>query len=90
MQRRSSTSTRLAFVCFDALHIDDADLTPLPYVERRRHLEQLRLKHGHWLTTPSAQREAARALYGHTLAQGWEGIVAKRLDANRPHATVPG
>jgi bifunctional non-homologous end joining protein LigD len=34
-----------------------------------------------WLTTPSLQREAGAAIYGFTLARGWEGVVAKRLDS---------
>ena len=73
--------TRLAFMCFDALHIDGRDLIHDPYTHRRQALEQLGLKQDRWLTTPSLQREAGAALYAFTLAQGWEGIVAKRLDA---------
>jgi bifunctional non-homologous end joining protein LigD len=48
---------------------------------RRQALEQLHLKQDRWLTTPSLQGEAGAALYSFTLARGWEGIVAKRLDS---------
>jgi bifunctional non-homologous end joining protein LigD len=81
MERRSSTRTRIAFVCFDALHVDGADLMDLPYFERRRQLEQLSLRRAHWLTTPSVSGDAASALYGFTLTHHWEGAIAKRLDS---------
>ena len=55
----SSERTGIAFVCFDALHIDGRDLTSAPYVERRRQLDQRRLKYTHSMTTPSPQHEAA-------------------------------
>jgi ATP-dependent DNA ligase len=79
--RRRGTSTRLALMCFDVLHVDGRDVIRDPYEGRRQALEQLGLQHGHGLTTPSLQHEAGAALYAFTLAQGWEGVVAKRLDA---------
>jgi ATP-dependent DNA ligase len=60
---------------------DGRDLIHDAYATRRGALEELQLKQGRWLTTPSLQREAGAALYGFTLAHGWEGIVAKRLDS---------
>lgn len=81
MERRSNDRARIAFVCFDAIHIDGEDLTGLAYVARRRQLEGLSLRHRHWMTTPSAQHEAAAALYGFTLTRRWEGVIAKRLDS---------
>jgi bifunctional non-homologous end joining protein LigD len=63
------------------LALDGRDLIDYRYATRRQALEQFRLTQGHWLTTPSLQHEAGAALYGFTLAQGWEGIVAKRLDS---------
>jgi bifunctional non-homologous end joining protein LigD len=74
-------------MCFDLLHLDGHNLIHDPFAERRHALEKLRLTQDRWLTTPSHRREAAVALYGFTLAQGWEGVVAKRLDARyRPAA----
>src|ERR1700712_559534 len=69
---------RIAFVCFDALHIDGADLIGLSYAERRQTLEQLSLNYAHWLTTPSVQH-GIRLRF--TLTLRWEGVVAKRLDS---------
>jgi ATP-dependent DNA ligase len=40
--------------------------------------------------TPSAQQEAAAALYGFTLTHRWEGVVAKRLDSTYRPATRNG
>jgi bifunctional non-homologous end joining protein LigD len=79
--RRRDRRTRLAFMSFDLLHIDGHDLTRDPYAARRHALEELGLKQDRWLTTPSLPHEAGAALYAFTLAQGWEGIVAKRLDS---------
>jgi ATP-dependent DNA ligase len=36
------------------------------------------------------RHEAAAALYGHTLAQRWEGVVAKQLDSPYSAATRDG
>src|SRR4051812_34350205 len=84
--RRAATS-RLAFMAFDALHVDGRDLLCEDYAERRRALQGLCLKQGRWLTTPSLEGDAGAALYAFTLEQGWEGIVAKRLDSRyRPAA----
>src|SRR3954468_1896231 len=47
---------------------------PRAYAVRRRALEQLRLKQGHWLTMASLRGDAGAALYGFTLERGWEGI----------------
>ncbi len=89
MGRRSSRA-RIAFMCFDALHIDGRDLIRESYALRRRALEQLRLKQGHWLTTPSLQGDAGAGLYRFTLERGWEGIVAKRIDSPYRPATRDG
>jgi bifunctional non-homologous end joining protein LigD len=79
MARRSST--RVVFVAFDVLHVDGRQLVDAPYSERRHELEQLGVRDHHWLTTPAALDDAAAALYGFTLENGWEGVVAKRLDS---------
>ena len=55
----SRTLSRGTFIMyFDALHIDGRDLIRESCVQRRRALEQLRLKQGHWLTTPPLQGDA--------------------------------
>jgi anti-sigma regulatory factor (Ser/Thr protein kinase) len=61
--------------------LDGRDLMSESYAVRREALEHLHLKRGRWLTTPSLRNEAGAGLYGFTLEQSWEGVVAKRLDA---------
>jgi len=81
-----------ALVAFDVLSRDGTDLTPLPWVERRQHLESLL----HGLATTrrgrasdvvaqhirlSPTRRDGRAMLQRARRQGWEGIIAKRTDA---------
>lgn len=73
------------YVVFDLLHLNGTNLIDLPLSERR-----LRLEHA-WRGTDHAilsvaVPERGRDLYAASVAQGLEGIVAKRLDS--PY--VPG
>jgi len=71
---------REIYLIFDLLHLDGHSLLDLPYEERRRRLDGLRLSGARWQTAPwfpgdgAAVRQAAEQ-------QGLPGIVAKRLDA---------
>ncbi len=72
-------SGQTVFYCFDLLHFAGVDLRGAPYRDRRRYLAQcllpsplVRLVHG-W-EDGVALREAA-------LANGFEGVVGKRLDS---------
>jgi bifunctional non-homologous end joining protein LigD len=67
-------------MCFDVLRLDGADVTELPWHERRRLLEALGLAGPHWQTPPIADGRAADAVAAAT-ALGLEGVVAKRRDA---------
>jgi bifunctional non-homologous end joining protein LigD len=90
---RRPRDTRIAFMCFDVLHLDGRDLIADSYAARRQELEQLHLKQDRWLTTPSLQGIAGVALCSFTLDRGWEGVVAKRLDFAIPARgalTAPG
>jgi bifunctional non-homologous end joining protein LigD len=89
-RRHARKDTRVAFICFDALHIDGVDLLDETYAARRHELEQLRIKHDHWLTTPSAQGDATSALWTFTFEHRWEGVVAKRLDSRYRPASRSG
>jgi len=67
------------FYCFDLLHFAGVDLRSVPYRERRRYLAQcllpsplVRLVNG-W--------EDGAALLEASLANGFEGVVGKRLDS---------
>ena len=71
--------TPVTFVAFDVLWLD-ADVTAVPYRERRQRLESLGLQGSAWCTVssfPGAGPELFAAC--HTL--GLEGLVAKRLDS---------
>jgi bifunctional non-homologous end joining protein LigD len=68
------------YMAFDVLHLDGRSLMALPYVERRRILDRLKLEDPHWHAPPSrdgpgaAMLEAARRLKA-------TGIVAKEKNA---------
>jgi bifunctional non-homologous end joining protein LigD len=69
-------------MAFDLLHLDGATLTGETYARRREELERLKIRDEHWLTTPCAYgAAAAAALWEHTRAHSWEGVVAKRLSS---------
>jgi bifunctional non-homologous end joining protein LigD len=78
--RRLAAQVPATFVAFDVVHLDGADTTGLPYTERRALLESLALAGPAWQTGPSFRGGGADVLAG-SLAQGLEGIVAKRLDS---------
>ena len=65
--------------CFDLLHFAGIDLRQFPYSDRRRYLAQC------LLPTPHVQLVHADAdgiaLYEASLAQGFEGVMAKRRDS---------
>jgi bifunctional non-homologous end joining protein LigD len=76
---RLATTTPVTYLIFDLLRLDGADLLDLPYVERRRRLEELNLAGDRWLVPPTfddgpATQQASRE-------HGLEGVVAKRLAA---------
>ncbi len=77
----------LRLFIFDLLYLNDADLTPLPYTERREQLQALLGEPGERgvLAIAPAQlvREPAalERFFEQSIAQGLEGIVAKKPDA---------
>jgi bifunctional non-homologous end joining protein LigD len=82
---RHSKATRTALVAFDLLFDDGRSLTALPWSERRRALEALVparrasvLRRGESVRCGSA---AARRLFDRARAEGWEGVLLKRVDA---------
>jgi bifunctional non-homologous end joining protein LigD len=82
--RDSSKAARLAvslpvtYMIFDVLRLAGEDLTPLPYGERRAHLEELDLAGAHWMVPPSFTD--GRATESAARENKLEGVVAKRLD----------
>lgn len=71
--------TPAVFYGFDLLHFAGLDLRPAPYSDRRRYLAQC------LLPSPHVQRvhasEDGVALHAAALAQGFEGVMAKRCDS---------
>ncbi|HEX7980611.1 MAG TPA: non-homologous end-joining DNA ligase [Gemmatimonadaceae bacterium] len=82
---RHAKSTRTALVAFDLLFDGDRALTALPWTERRKALEALVptrraavVRRGESVRCGSA---AARRLFDRARAEGWEGVLLKRVDA---------
>jgi DNA ligase D-like protein (predicted ligase) len=76
-RRRGAAVT---YLVFDLLWLDGRLLTGLPYVERRRLLEDLEVAGPAWQTVASFPGTGT-ALLAATREQGLEGVVAKRLQS---------
>jgi bifunctional non-homologous end joining protein LigD len=77
-----ATETPTAFIAFDLLRDGDEDLRGLPLRERRVHLEKLFARKAHPRVRISEQAIGdGRAMHAQATAQGWEGLLAKRLSA---------
>ena len=62
---------------FDVLFLDGQDLRALPLSDRRAHLRRLKLKH----PLAMVPELDGHAPWEHACHEGWEGVVAKRLDS---------
>jgi bifunctional non-homologous end joining protein LigD len=69
----------VVFVCFDLLHFAGCNLRAAPYTDRHRYLLQCLLPDAHLQVIHAA--DDAEQLYSASLAQGFEGIVAKQRDS---------
>lgn len=67
----------IAFHVFDVVWLDGHDLAPLPLTERRKRLDALPLRPPLLRVTPLD----GDAPWDRACAEGWEGIIAKRLDS---------
>ena len=67
------------FYVFDLLYLDGADLTPLPYVERREALQRLEITGDPVDTPPYWTGDAGPALLDAAAELGLEGVIAKQL-----------
>jgi bifunctional non-homologous end joining protein LigD len=72
-------ATPAVLVCFDLLHLAGLNLRGAAYGDRHRYLSQCLAPTPHLQLVHSS--EDAEQLYAAALAQGFEGIVAKRLDS---------
>ena len=66
-------------VCFDLLHFAGVNLRPAPYEDRRRYLLQCLVPSAHIQVVHASSD--AETLYRAALANGYEGIVAKRRNS---------
>jgi bifunctional non-homologous end joining protein LigD len=69
----------VALFCFDLLQFAGVDLRAAPYTDRRRYLAQCLLPSAHVQLVHATQDGVA--LYDAALANGFEGVVAKRQDS---------
>jgi bifunctional non-homologous end joining protein LigD len=71
----------VTYLAFDVLCHDGVPLTARPYAERRRTLESI-LRNGHnWQCPPAFPGTDLDAVQAASVANGLEGVVAKRLDS---------
>jgi bifunctional non-homologous end joining protein LigD len=78
--QRQMQTTPVAYLLFDLLYLDAGPLFAEPYVARRERLLDLGLAGSHWQTPPH-QVGNGQALLRVSLANGLEGVIAKRLDS---------
>jgi bifunctional non-homologous end joining protein LigD len=76
---RLAASTPVTYLIFDVLRLNGLDLLDVPYVERRRLLDELDLAGDRWLVPPVFDDGAATQAASRE--HGLEGVVAKRLAA---------
>jgi bifunctional non-homologous end joining protein LigD len=81
--RKRRDALSLALIAFDVLRIGKEDLRSLPLKERRARLEQLLRGIDDPRIRISMQVTGAegRVLHARAQTDGWEGIIAKRLDS---------
>src|SRR5690606_26311915 len=74
--------TPASFVAFDVLALDDDDLTPLPFSERRAKLESIAssFRPPVHLTPATTDRELAADWFRRFEGAGLDGVMAKPLD----------
>jgi bifunctional non-homologous end joining protein LigD len=78
--RRKAKETPAIYMIFDLLYLDGRSTMAQPYTQRRELLEGLRLEDAAW-KTPAWHEGEGGALLDAAVAQGLEGIVAKRPDS---------
>ncbi|HET7758041.1 MAG TPA: non-homologous end-joining DNA ligase, partial [Steroidobacteraceae bacterium] len=68
----------VVLVCFDLLHFEGVNLRPTAYLDRHRYLAQCLLPAAHLQLVHVATD--GRELYAASVSNGFEGVVAKRVD----------
>ena len=78
---RLAEQTPVTYLAFDVLQLDGRPLTALRYAERRNMLEGIVQNGGSWLCPPTFPGEDLDAVLSASVANGFEGVVIKRLDS---------
>jgi ATP-dependent DNA ligase len=71
----------VSLVAFDLLAVGGEDLRPLPFLDRRRRLEELGLPAPIVLAVQTRDRDVAEMWLAQSWSRGLEGVVAKRASA---------
>jgi bifunctional non-homologous end joining protein LigD len=87
---RLAGQTPVTYLVFDVLQLDGRPLTGLPYLERRKLLEEIIPNGGGWLSPPTFPGEDLDAVLAASAAHGLEGVVVKRLDSVYEPGARPG
>jgi bifunctional non-homologous end joining protein LigD len=87
---RLSSLIPVSYLAFDVLQADGVRLTSLPYVERRQILNTLIPNGPRWLAPPHFPGPDLDAVRAASVANGLEGVVAKRLDSVYEPGARPG
>jgi bifunctional non-homologous end joining protein LigD len=87
---RLSSTIPVSYLAFDALHVDGVGLTSLSYRERRKTLNTIISNGPRWLAPPNFPGPDLDAVRAASVANGLEGVVAKRLDSAYEPGTRPG
>src|ERR1700735_1889168 len=87
---RLSSTIPVSYLAFDALHVDGVGLTARPYLERRKTLDTIISNGPRWLAPPHFPGPDLDAVRAASVANGLEGVVAKRLDSVYEPGARPG
>jgi ATP-dependent DNA ligase len=68
-----------AYVAFDVIWLNGAELRPLPLIERRQHLQNILPNRSAIISEPLSVRDSGHKLFELTCDHDLEGVVAKRL-----------
>jgi bifunctional non-homologous end joining protein LigD len=71
----------VTYLAFDVLYLDGVALTARPYAERRKALEAIVRNAPRWQCPPNFPGTDLDAVRAASVANGLEGVVAKRLDS---------
>ncbi len=78
---RLAETTPVTYLAFDLLQLDGRPLLLTPYAERRQLLKKVLGNGVRWLTPPDFPGEDLDAVRSASVANGFEGVVVKRLDS---------